>query len=342
MAKKTEKGWLVDMRPDGRNGRRIRRTFPSKAEALRFEAHTKSQADKGEWNPKPDDNRRLSELCQLWFKYHGNTLASGEKRLQQLLATSRDMNDPIARLISPKDWLKYRDQRLDGGTSKNHLNHELTYLKAVFNTLSDMDEWNGSKPLEKVKKLTLKKRHPFFLSLEQVVELQTELANSKNPDALTIANICLSTGCRWGEAQYLDAENIHNGKVHFQETKNELARSVPIDDELTKEILSGRPERGPLFQSAWEAFESAIDRTSIELPKGTMTHVLRHTYASHFMIDGGDLLELNKILGHLTIQMTMTYAHLAPDHLGNAPRHSPLARLRRLKQSGQNVDTGKS
>jgi integrase len=45
-------------------------------------------------------------------------------------------------------------------------------------------------------------------------------------------------------------------------------------------------------------------------------HALRHTFASHFIMNGGNILSLQKILGHADIKMTLLYAHLAPDFLG--------------------------
>lgn len=55
-------------------------------------------------------------------------------------------------------------------------------------------------------------------------------------------------------------------------------------------------------------------------------HGLRHTFASHWMMRGGDLFKLQKILGHKSVQMTQRYAHLAPTafatdyaRLGSAP-----------------------
>jgi len=45
-------------------------------------------------------------------------------------------------------------------------------------------------------------------------------------------------------------------------------------------------------------------------------HALRHTFASHYMMSGGNLLALQKILGHSDVRMTMIYAHLAPEFLG--------------------------
>jgi site-specific recombinase XerD len=44
-------------------------------------------------------------------------------------------------------------------------------------------------------------------------------------------------------------------------------------------------------------------------------HALRHTFASHYMMAGGNLLALSKILGHADIKMTLVYAHLAPDFI---------------------------
>lgn len=44
-------------------------------------------------------------------------------------------------------------------------------------------------------------------------------------------------------------------------------------------------------------------------------HLLRHTYASHYIMSGGNLLALSKILGHSDIKITMIYSHLSPDFL---------------------------
>nr|WP_238610581.1 tyrosine-type recombinase/integrase [Candidatus Schmidhempelia bombi] len=67
-----------------------------------------------------------------------------------------------------------------------------------------------------------------------------------------------------------------------------------------------------------------IEKCGIELPDGQLTHVLRHTFASHFMMNGGNILVLQKILGHTDIKVTMRYAHFAPDHLEEAAILNPL------------------
>lgn len=44
-------------------------------------------------------------------------------------------------------------------------------------------------------------------------------------------------------------------------------------------------------------------------------------------MSGGNILALQRILGHHDIKMTMRYAHLAPDHLDTALRFNPLATM---------------
>ena len=44
-------------------------------------------------------------------------------------------------------------------------------------------------------------------------------------------------------------------------------------------------------------------------------HSLRHTFASHYVMSGGNLLALQKILGHSKFEMTQIYSHLAPDYM---------------------------
>ncbi|WP_264673444.1 tyrosine-type recombinase/integrase [Marinobacter nitratireducens] len=61
------------------------------------------------------------------------------------------------------------------------------------------------------------------------------------------------------------------------------------------------------------------------MPKGQCAHILRNTFASHFIMSGGNILTLKAILGHSSIAMTMRYAHLSPDHLEDAVRLGPSA-----------------
>jgi len=50
----------------------------------------------------------------------------------------------------------------------------------------------------------------------------------------------------------------------------------------------------------------------------TKIHTLRHTFASHLVMNGVDLPTVKRLMGHTDIQTTMIYAHLAPEHLTDA------------------------
>ena len=50
----------------------------------------------------------------------------------------------------------------------------------------------------------------------------------------------------------------------------------------------------------------------------TKLHTLRHTFASHLVMQGVDLPTVMKLMGHADIQTTIIYAHLASDHLVEA------------------------
>ncbi len=64
-----------------------------------------------------------------------------------------------------------------------------------------------------------------------------------------------------------------------------------------------------------------------DLPEGQAVHALRHTFATHFMMNGGNIITLQRILGHASIQQTMTYAHFSPDYLIDATKFNPVANI---------------
>lgn len=319
MIKKTDSGYQVDIRPNGRNGKRYRKTVATKAEALAYEKWVISEYSQlYPWQQPEKDNRTLSDLAATWYRLHGHTLKTGTKRMTELNTVITGLNDPTAATFTARQFTDWRSTRLQS-VSANTANHDLTYLRALFNELRRLGEWHQPNPLADVRKIKHDDTELSYLEPGQIRALLSELDKSPSSHARIQARLCLATGARWGEVATLKPTAIRAGKLHLTGTKNGKNRSIPIDDELAELARSNAPLRDGM-----NTFKRAVARLDLDLPRGQMTHVLRHTFASHFMMNGGDILTLQRILGHGSIQMTMRYAHLSPDHLQDALTRNPL------------------
>jgi integrase len=107
-------------------------------------------------------------------------------------------------------------------------------------------------------------------------------------------------GNAW-RARWVDEHGRRQSKTAFQERLHAVLERADFPD---ADPVSGQPKRHITF------------------------HDLRHTFASHFIMNGGNILALQRILGHTSLAMTMRYAHLAPDHLQDAVRLGPITDYR--------------
>lgn len=323
--KQSNGNWMADVRLDAVT--RFRKCFKTRAEATRFEAHVRARHAEGtvsDWNPTKEDKRRLSELIDLWFMQHGAHLADPKDRRNTLLRMCQAMKDPVAKRLTANTYLRYRHQRFQNGITAKTLNNELGYLNAMYSYLYKTDQVAYPPPLVKVQPIKLKERELSFLSLNQCHELLEHCKAAGSRSVYMLTRICLETGCRWNEAQSLRITQIGTCRITFTDTKSGKNRTVPISDELEQDIRNYTPTgQGRLFARADKAFYAILKKCSFSLPKGQAAHVLRHTYASHFMMNGGDILSLQRILGHSTVTLTMRYSHLAPEHLQEAVQYRP-------------------
>lgn len=324
MIRRYGNGWGFDFRPDGVKGSRIRkRGFSTRLQAANALRALQSGKSPG---------LRLSALIADWHRLHGQTLKDAKYRLSRTMAICERLGDPLVEDFRPADWADYRLQRLNDVTPST-VNHEQRYLSAVFGEGVRLGLVQ-SNPLAVVRSMKVPEVELTYLTLAECSALLDECRVSSNPSCYAVALLCLATGGRWGEVQSLHRSSVLSGKVIFQgaTTKTAKTRAVPVDPAIIEEAVSlARSDSQRLFYPCRDAFRSAYKRTGLVTPQ-QLTHVLRHTFASHFVMSGGDILTLQRILGHSSIAMTMRYAHLSPNHLSAAVNLNPLALL-----SGQEV-----
>jgi integrase len=327
--KQVKDGWKVDFRSGGANGKRYRKTCNTKAEAERYQKFVEAQliTTGKPWEPRQSDTRRLTDIINLWYKHHGQNLTYNTERLRKLHNTAQRLGDPIAHELTSSKYSAYRAERIEQGRSVKTVNTEMIFLNAVYNELHKIKEIEYENPLKSLSKIKEKEREMHYLDRRQMVELLGAL--KQYPDAELVSLVCLETGARWSEAEHLTSTRVINSKVTFTETKGGKNRTIPISDKLHERLKKHvtAVSRNELFKPSSKDFYKALEKTSIELPKGQKTHVLRHTFASHFIINGGNILTLQKILGHSSIDMTLKYSHLAPDHLNDSVKYNPLNSL---------------
>lgn len=300
----------------------MRKSFLTKGEANRWLHHLKSQeTQSADWNPSPTDNRTILELAHVWQDLHGKNLldVSRKKRLFDLC---RALGNPRISELRQEHFIRYRANRLEDGISTCTLNKEQIFISSMLNFLVSFEDIKEN-PLKNIRKLKEDQQELTYLENDEIKALLDYL-KFDNERTYISCLIGFATGGRWSEIKYLTIDNIKNNAIHYNKTKSKKSRSIPISKSLEK-IVSDYLNRYENLYESFTPFRKAIKNTGITLPRGQMTHVMRHTFASHYIKNGGDILELKELLGHSSIDMTMRYAHLAPDKTLKVLKLNPLS-----------------
>jgi len=164
--------------------------------------------------------------------------------------------------------------------------------------------------------------------------------------------IALATGMRiaeifalkWSDVLYREEliavrTKLKFGKMRYVPMTEELAAELKRFPAVIGEDRIFPPKRGAdgKRQRVESSFETLLTDAGI---KDFRFHDLRHTFASWYMMNGGDLYELAKILGHSNVKTTERYAKLGKAHI--ASTGGTAREIWKLMQgeTGNNLKTG--
>ena len=218
--------------------------------------------------------------------------------------------------ISPSDIEDYIGTRLSEGKSNATVNRELACLKRMYSLAI---KWNAARrnPVKDVDLLEEPPGRTRFLSVDEA----RRLIDCSAPHLKPIIITALNTGMRMRELLTLKWDQVHIENViqpylEIKVTKNNKKRFIELNDDMValfKSLPRKRPEyvffsrSGRPLKSVRKPFITALEKAGIE---DFRFHDLRHTFASHYLMNGGDLMSLKDLLGHSSMRMVMRYAHL--------------------------------
>jgi integrase len=263
----------------------------------------------------------------------------GNRRLDEI--SSRDIEKYKAEKLkqTPKDRSKDKSKEKPKAKplSAKTINNHLTVLRKLLVTA---EEWELIRGLPKIKKLRAATPKFDWLSAEEgALFLQKVEAHYSQWYVLFL--LALRTGLRRGEIFALHWEDIDLKRAFLTvrytvfrgrlvTPKNGKERVVPLTPRLVEALKARLADMGKgailVFPGADGEITTHQDHVDRPL-KGALKkaelrelrfHDLRHAFASQLVTAGRNIKEVQELLGHQSIQMTMRYAHLAPGKMREA------------------------
>jgi integrase len=162
----------------------------------------------------------------------------------------------------------------------------------------------------------------------------TRFLNASDSDFRRLARGALETGARYGELGRLRVADFNwdSGTVSVRKSKSNKVRHINLTEDgvaFFRSITVGRPGNDLLFQKdngeAWKKDHQKEPLAKVnkqaKLDPPSAFHTLRHTWASHAVMNGTPLFVVAKNLGHKDTRMVEKhYGHLAPNYVADAIR----------------------
>ena len=169
---------------------------------------------------------------------------------------------------------------------------------------------------------------PEIFTGKELKRLFDHVHNTKHRVMLKLIYSC---GLRRGEVRDIRLNDIHRQtmQIHIRQGKGKKDRFVQLSEHMLKELeeyyqsykpetwmFNGRKKGSQISEAAMRwALLQALKREGIT--KKLHLHSLRHSFASHHVSMGTNLLHIQQLLGHESIQTTMLYLHLSDKISGN-------------------------
>lgn len=203
----------------------------------------------------------------------------------------------------------------------NTIRNHLKAIRALLNyakTLGFLEE----NPAMSIKVPPQPKQAPKFLTVPQLRILLSELP----PRSRNIVYFFAKTGLRRSEGLNLTWEDMKGDHIIVPQTKHPTRafRIVPIDRKI-QALLRKLPRKGDrIFQITLNQFVDDFQKARKKANLEWVTiHMLRHTYASHLVMNGVGIRTVQELLGHTQVETTMIYAHLSNKHLHESAKKLP-------------------
>jgi integrase len=312
-------------------GKRRRKFFALKKDAEAYLGKVLSTKKEGRYHDvfdiKKESQTIFSELTDLYVENFGTQKAFQTSKRYLLAIVKAHFGSWRLSQITYLDLETYRNKRKAtptmGGKPRADasVNREMALIGHILNKAV---EWGllETSPFRKGKRLIFKENNQRLRFLADT-EIDT-LLDACSPHLKPIAEVALHTGMRRGEVLGLKWEQIRNGFIYLKETKSGKGRQIPINDQAARVFRELRKKnqlkspyvfcdsKGNRFHEVKRSFTSACKKAGLE---DFRFHDLRHTFASHLVMNGVGLKAVQELLGHADLTMTMRYAHLSQGHL---------------------------
>ena len=291
----------------------------SQKEAEYVLACRRKENDEGELPKSKMIDYKFAELAKEYLKWAERQRSYKDKKLwmKQLNEVFGNLNVSDLNTQMIEQW---QSERLNLNKPAT-VNRVLACLKHMFTKAVDWD-MASEETLKQVRKVKFLKEYNKRLRYLDVEGCQT-LIDCCAPHLKPIVTVALNTGMRRGEILGLRWEQVDlsHGFILLEISKNGERREIPINttlEYLFKEMPHSIESKyvfvdkdGKPYKDVKRSFGTAIRKAGIS---DFRFHDLRHTFASHLVMAGIDLISVKELLGHKTITMTLRYSHLAPEH----------------------------